>query len=54
MEIIPSAQRYGITLSNPTDVGDKAYGLWTSTYNRKYTYIGFLQGLAGQPLNIAK
>lgn len=46
-EIIPSEQRYGISITNPVDSSD-SIGLWNSTYNRRYTYTGFADGLAGE------
>lgn len=46
-EIIPSTQRYGITIANPIDTSD-AMGLWNNGYNRRYTYTGFADGLAGE------
>lgn len=54
-EIIPQAQRYGITQWSITDAGDEDYawrkgepiGLWTKEYERKPAYAGFADGLAG-------
>lgn len=53
-EIIPAAQRYGITqwcaTDSPADSGwrgGEPVGLWDSNYNRKPTYGGFANGLAG-------
>lgn len=46
-EIIPATQRYGITISNPLGTSD-VIGLWDSAYNRRYTYTGFADGLAGE------
>ncbi|MGV8826986.1 MAG: endo-1,4-beta-xylanase [Breznakibacter sp.] len=55
-EIIPAAQRYGITHWCPTDSpvssswrGGEPVGLWTEkTYRRKHTYAGFADGLEGK------
>lgn len=55
-EIIPVAQRYGITQWAPTDSPNTEYswrkgepiGLWNLNYNRKHTYGGFADGLAGK------
>ncbi|WP_321479797.1 endo-1,4-beta-xylanase [uncultured Bacteroides sp.] len=54
-EIIPAAQRYGITqwaaTDSPTDSGwrkGQPIGLWDLNYNRKHTYAGFADGLAGK------
>ena len=54
-EIIPQAQRYGITHWSITDAGDEELawrqgepiGLWTKEYERKPAYAGFADGLAG-------
>lgn len=54
-EIIPPAQRYGITHWSITDAGDEEsawrqgepIGLWTKEYERKPAYAGFADGLAG-------
>lgn len=54
-EIIPPAQRYGITHWSITDAGDGEWawrqgepiGLWTKEYERKPAYAGFADGLAG-------
>lgn len=54
-EIIPPAQRYGITHWSITDAGDgelawrrgEPIGLWTKEYERKPAYAGFADGLAG-------
>ena len=53
-EIIPAAQRYGITqwcaTDSPADSGwrgGEPVGLWDINYNRKPTYAGFANGLAG-------
>lgn len=54
-EIIPAAQRYGITQWCATDSpgdsgwrGGEPVGLWDANYNRKHTYAGFADGLAGK------
>ena len=54
-EIIPAAQQYGITQWCATDApgdsgwrGGEPVGLWDSNYNRKHTYAGFADGLAGK------
>lgn len=54
-EIIPVAQQYGITqwaaTDSPADSGWKKgqpIGLWDLNYNRKHTYAGFADGLAGK------
>lgn len=54
-EIIPVAQQYGITqwctVDAPTDSGwrgGEPVGLWDTNYNRKHTYAGFADGLAGK------
>lgn len=54
-EIIPSNQRYGITVWSPTDKGDDAnwrkgepVGLWTKDYSRKHAYGAFADGLGGE------
>ncbi len=57
-EIIPVAQQYGITQWCATDApgapgdsnwrGGEPVGLWDSNYNRKHTYAGFADGLAGK------
>ena len=46
-EIIPAAQRYGITLWNPIESTSYA-GLWDAIYDRKFTFSGFANGLAGK------
>lgn len=54
-EIIPAAQRYGITQWSTLDAGDLDYswrkgepiGLWTRSYERKPAYAGFADGLTG-------
>jgi GH35 family endo-1,4-beta-xylanase len=53
-ELIPAAQRYGITqwaaTDSPANSGWRAgqpIGLWDANYNRKHTYAGFADGLAG-------
>lgn len=54
-EIIPAAQQYGITQWCITDSlndsgwrGGEPVGLWDANYNRKHTYAGFADGLAGK------
>lgn len=54
-EIIPVAQQYGITqwaaTDSPADSGRRKgqpIGLWDLNYNRKHTYAGFADGLAGK------
>jgi len=54
-ELIPAAQRYGITqwalTDSPTSSswrGGEPIGLWTLDYNRKHAYAGFANGLAGK------
>ena len=54
-EIIPQPQRYGITQWSPADspVGSGwraglPIGLWNLNYDRKPTYAGFANGLAGK------
>lgn len=56
-ELIPAAQRYGITHWSPTDSPDNQYsfwrkgepiGLWDLDYNRKPAYAGFAEGLSGK------
>jgi GH35 family endo-1,4-beta-xylanase len=51
-EIIPAAQRYGITIWSPRDSpassswrAGEPIGLWTEGYNRKRAYAGFAEGL---------
>lgn len=46
-EIIPAAQRYGITHWNSVESSTQV-GLWSSSYNRKITYSGFADGLSGK------
>lgn len=54
-EIIPAQYRYGITQWSATDASDQDYawrrgepiGLWNSKYERKPSYAGFADGLAG-------
>ncbi len=52
-EIIPAAQRYGITQWCLTDApansgwrGGEPVGLWDINYNRKHVYAGFAEGLS--------
>jgi GH35 family endo-1,4-beta-xylanase len=54
-EIIPAAQRYGITQWAATDSpassswrGGEPIGLWNLNYNRKHAYAGFADGLSGK------
>lgn len=54
-EIIPVAQQYGITqwciTDSPTGSGwrgGEPVGLWDANYNRKHTYAGFADRLAGK------
>ena len=54
-EIIPVAQQYGITqwaaTDSPADSGwrkGQPIGLWDLNYNRKHSYAGFADGLAGK------
>lgn len=54
-EIIPVAQQYGITQWAATDSSadsgwrkGQPIGLWDLNYNRKHTYAGFADGLAGK------
>ena len=56
-EIIPQAQQYGITqwcmTDSPADSGwrgGEPVGLWDLNYNRKPTYAGFANGLAGREI----
>lgn len=53
-ELIPTAQRYGITVWSPLDSpassswrAGEPIGLWTEGYSRKPAYGGFADGLAG-------
>jgi len=48
-EIIPAAQRYGITV-NPIETTTNS-GLWRGDYSRKFTYSGVADGLAGRDVN---
>ena len=57
-ELVPAAQRYGITHWSPLDSPENSYwrageplGLWSLDYNRKHTYAGFANGLAGKDLS---
>jgi len=52
-EIIPPAQRYGITLWSPVDSPqgsswrpDEPIGVWTTSLNRKHAYAGVVEGLS--------
>jgi len=54
-EIIPAAQRYGITqwcaTDSPADSGwrgGEPVGLWDLNYSRKPAYAGFADGLSGE------
>ena len=54
-EIIPVSQQWGICQWCITDApkdsgwrGDEPVGLWDLNYNRKHTYAGFADGLAGK------
>ena len=47
IEIIPVAQRYGVSLSNSIESATHI-GLWNATYERKLTFSGFANGLAGE------
>ncbi|OJU48802.1 MAG: hypothetical protein BGN96_11380 [Bacteroidales bacterium 45-6] len=54
-EIIPAAQRYGITQWAITDSPagsswrpNEPIGLWTKDHSRKHAYAGFADGLAGK------
>jgi hypothetical protein len=54
-EIIPAAQRYGITHWCPVDSpessswrGGEPVGLWSLDSRRKHTYAGFAEGLSGE------
>lgn len=54
-EIIPAAQRYGITQWCMTDSpessswrGGEPTGLWDANYYRKHTYAGFANGLSNK------
>ncbi|MDR2145760.1 MAG: endo-1,4-beta-xylanase [Tannerella sp.] len=46
-EIIPPAQQAGITHWNSLESATHV-GLWNSSFNRKYTFTGFADGLAGK------
>lgn len=55
LEIIPQAQQYGITQWCITDAptesgwrGGEPVGLWDANYNRKHTFAGWADGLAGK------
>ncbi len=50
-EVVPAAQRYGISKDSFLDTVDKLpYGLWDDEYNRKHTYVGFVKGLKSSNL----
>ncbi|XWW47418.1 endo-1,4-beta-xylanase [Fibrella sp. USSR17] len=58
MELVPAKQRYGITMWSPMDSADAAtwragepIGLWKRDYNRKLSYGGFANGLAGRDIS---
>ena len=61
-ELIPAAQRAGITLWSPLDSPDtnnawrrnEPIGLWTRGYLRKHAYSGFANGLAGRDVSADK
>ena len=46
-EIIPAALRYGMNIGSPIESTTNA-GLWDANYNRKFTFSGFADGLAGR------
>ena len=55
LEIIPVNQQYGITHWSPLDSPEDSswrpgepIGLWNRNYERKHTYAGFADGLAGK------
>lgn len=57
-ELVPATQRYGITHWCPTDSPDDSswragepVGLWSLDYNRKHTFGGFANGLAGRKIS---
>lgn len=57
-ELIPAAQQYGITQWSATDSpagsgwrAGEPIGLWDANYNRKPTYAGFANGLAGEVID---
>lgn len=54
-ELIPAAQRYGITqwalTDSPSDSSwrpDEPIGLWTLDFSRKHAFAGFAKGLSGK------
>lgn len=47
-EVIPVAQRYGISHANTVENSSNCVGLWNKNWSRKPTYIGFADGLAGK------
>lgn len=60
-EIIPAAQRYGITQWAVTDSpansswrGGEPIGIWNLNYDRKHTYAGFANGLAGKTVYVSE
>jgi endo-1,4-beta-xylanase len=57
-ELIPAAQRYGITVWSPLDSpkssswrAGEPIGLWTTGHVRKQAYAGFANGLAGEDVS---
>jgi len=57
-ELVPAPQRYGITHWSPTDSPDNSswrggepIGLWSLDYNRKHTFGGYANGLAGKKVS---
>lgn len=57
-ELIPASQRYGITHWSPLDSPESSswrtnepIGLWDLNYNRKHTFGGFANGLAGKDIS---
>jgi len=58
-ELIPSNQRYGITVWRPFDSPDtqgawrrnQPIGLWKRDFSRKHAYGGFANGLAGRDIS---
>ena len=61
LELIPAAQRYGITHwsvsdspSSSTWRPDEPIGLWSlGNYNRKHAYAGFASGLMGKDTGVS-
>jgi len=62
LELIPSHQRYGITVWSPFDSPDtqgawrrnQPIGLWNKDLKRKPAYAGFANGLAGRDISAGK